>query len=383
MALTSNAAGTGTILAALFDHEYDPKLLRLTPPLAKFTTLTRRMGRHVKVPTNEFTWTEQDRLDRWIAVITDTASTTTTFSVTAAQMVNVRNNAVIVVASSRELIRVTSLGALGFKGVRDVGVTSTGTASIKATTSLFVATYALEDGHDLTAAQWDNPSELYGYTQRWERVIKVTTGGEFSKLKIENERTRRRKDEYWNMYEDIEYAMLLMKKSKNTGGTQNVYVTDAAVNRLGTFLNVNGTLTHAKWRTFRQTMGQYGSDHKVLFAGPIYLHYLSALKAGKLEIKNDDPAYNIALYKYTDDFGTMDIVNAQQIFRDSDFQKYALCLDMEQIKIRVFRDLKMHPDCVQEGQDYVVDKLTADMGLEMKFANAHYGFYGATSFTGQ
>lgn len=180
--------------------------------------------------------------------------------------------------------------------------------------------------------------------------------------------------------EDLEYALIFGKKSKYTGGTQTRYMTDGALNRLGTFLDVNGTLTHAKWRTFRQTVTQYGGTHKIFIGGPIYLHYISSLKYTKQEIQNNDPAVNIAVYRYVDDFGTMDIINGQHIFRDSDFQYFAVALDMDQISIKAFKDLQMFPDCVKDGSDQTVDKWEARVGLEMMNTNAHYGFYGATSY---
>jgi hypothetical protein len=181
---------------------------------------------------------------------------------------------------------------------------------------------------------------------------------------------------------DIERAMFFGRRDEVNGTTANptrytgglfasiTNVSDAA----SAFASAN-TITEKEFdRLLVEDIFAYGSNEKIMFAGPRCVSNLMEIGKNRWQPTSIDNAYGVSFTRYTTFAGDL-LVYMHPMFRQvAGLEKQAVVLDMPHLKYRYLegRDTSLVRDIQGNDFDGVKHMYMTECGLEMTHSKVHH-----------
>lgn len=121
-------------------------------------------------------------------------------------------------------------------------------------------------------------------------------------------------------------------------------------------------LTLAAFTEFLQTYAfNYGSSQKKLFCGPAVLAAIESFAQDKLQLKQGDNTFGVAVRQYISAFGILDIVLHPDF--KGEYAGMGVVVDMKTLKHKVLRDTRLNSNIQTNGDDKVIHEYLTECGL--------------------
>jgi hypothetical protein len=127
---------------------------------------------------------------------------------------------------------------------------------------------------------------------------------------------------------NIELTFLFGGVSEDTTGSQPSRTTKGVVKAL-TANNVDaaGALSETEFQTFQRGFARYGARTRTFFASALVLGVINNFAQGKLQLRQGEDTYGLAVTHYVSPFGRLDAVY-HPLLEGSTYGGYGLALDM-------------------------------------------------------
>jgi len=381
---SANTLGYGTTTSNL-ERQVGNKVFYVDPSASPFTLLTSRAGSR-STDNPKFEWYEKSLRQKWDSV-NQTNVVTATTAITVDDGTVFQANDLVLVPSTSEVMRVTSVAGNVITVVRGA---TTGPGETAATTiadngDLIVIGGAWKEGADAGIPDEWQESHKFNYTQIFRRPFGASRTREGSNSYLGQTRPRLRAEKAIEHAIDIERAFLFGQRAEVISGN-SVYRNTRGFDTWATsnVKDAGGTLTENEledWLAdvFAKTAS---GDSRVLFASAKVVSVIDQLAASRLQMVPSDKTYGIAVGQYLTSHGTLNIVKhrlleksqstgagAGAAFKDDE----AFCVDPKMLMKRDFVNgaTKLRMDVQTPGVDGWIDEYLTETGLQFSIPAVH------------
>jgi uncharacterized protein DUF5309 len=396
MAGTVGTGAIGTDTPLLPDErivDMDPKIRVLRPDESQFATMTDRTP--VRAATREkVNWLEEEDFPRLVTNKNAALSTDTTITLNTGQGAIVQPNDVLRNIRTGEAVRVTAVAADVLTIVRQLGTTAA--ASMNAGDAMLWVADAQPQGSDFPTSRYLARVLGYNYTQitrtTWTFTNTVTAidlygGKEPAKEAVRKAREHKRKWEQIGFFGSRNYIAASSGGGGNgepqgfCGGLQEFIQT--------THPNIGGVLTPTGWDSIVTSVMQYGSQNKVLFAGPAVVQCFSNWNRSGMGSYWDPSPRNVygvnvdAFISGAYGYRIPVVVKkewAEFGYANLGYSGYAFLVDMDYVERRPLqgRDTKLLTEQQPKGRDTYAAEYICEASYEIAHERAHGFIYGVT-----
>lgn len=289
----------------------------------------------------------------------------------------------IYVPSTGEVLRVTANNTTTntLTVTRGVGQSGTGQA-IASGAELVIAGHADQEGGTSPDPISFDPTTDFNYTQIFKTSISVSGTLQNTYLRTGDKEQEQLTKALKLHMGDIERAMFFGRRDEVNGTTANptrytggllasiTNVSDAA----SAFATAN-TITEKEFdRLLVEDIFAYGSNEKIMFAGPRCISNLMEIGKNRWQPTAIDNAYGVSFTRYTTFAGDL-LVYMHPMFRQvAGLEKQAVILDMPHLKYRYLegRDTSLVRDIQNNDFDGVKHMYMTECGLEMTHSKVHH-----------
>lgn len=384
MADVTGARGTGNISADTREIDMGQRITLLEPESAPLTVLTKRI-RTIRAIDPQFNWLEDAREPRFDAINAGAGYDTDDTELTVDNGSYFAEHQLVKNTRTTEIFRVVSVAGNVLSVIRGVGNSGTGVA-MNDNDELVILSTAQPEGDTSRDARTSNPTKVTNYTQIFRNSWEVTGTLRASTPKVQP------KD--WNHQAhkvgiehalDIEYALLFGKADENLTGGQPRRTTGGVLDFVTTnSQDAGGAFTEAELATFMRTNFRYGSRRKVMLAAPLVVSVMNAFAQGKLETRQGESTFGLAVMKYVSPFGTIDMVT-HWLLEGTIYGGYGILLDLDELAWRPLsnedehRDTKVRKEIQENDRDGRKDEYLTEGGLQVGHEQKHGLLTGVTS----
>lgn len=318
-----------------------------------------------------------------------TASAAVTAAATSVVYTNDDDEAFIVagtliyVPSTGEVLRVTANNTTTNTLTVDRGIGQSGTGqAIAANAELVIAGHADQEGGTAPDPISFDPTTDFNYTQIFKTSISVSGTLQNTYLRTGDKEQEQLTKALKLHMGDIERAMFFGRRDEVNGSTAQptrytggllssiTNVSDAA----SAFATAN-TITEKEFdRLLVEDIFAYGSNEKVMFAGPRCISNLMEIGKNRWQPTTIDNAYGVSFTRYTTYAGDL-LVYMHPMFRQvAGLEQQAIILDMPHLKYRYLegRDTSLVRDIQNNDFDGVKHMYMTECGLEMTHSKVHH-----------
>ena len=289
----------------------------------------------------------------------------------------------IYVPSTGEVLRVTANNTTTntLTVTRGVGQSGTGQA-IASGAELVIAGHADQEGGTSPDPISFDPTTDFNYNQIFKTSISVSGTLQNTYLRTGDKEQEQLTKALKLHMGDIERAMFFGRRDEVNGTTANptrytggllasiTNVSDAA----SAFATAN-TITEKEFdRLLVEDIFAYGSNEKIMFAGPRCISNLMEIGKNRWQPTAIDNAYGVSFTRYTTFAGDL-LVYMHPMFRQvAGLEKQAVILDMPHLKYRYLegRDTSLVRDIQNNDFDGVKHMYMTECGLEMTHSKVHH-----------
>lgn len=399
------------------------------------TTLFGLMSRLDKEPAQniEFNWFERDPIRKTLyataAITTTTGTSLTLGTASGAGQADAANlvgpGTLLMNDRSKEYVLVTSTATSNgvFTVVRDAisttggGWVSASSADTVTTSDTFtIVTVARPEGADPVSTVYETPLTRTNYIQTYNSTVELTNAFKGSVLRsdIDGPLTDRRVQALERIGRDIELSLFLgIRRKQVVGGNATGYYTGGIYDALKTaglvttasaatsttvdpqnFVDASNGLGidnaaagsgRAKYTKLTQWLGNilpYGSDTKLIFAGPTAFAALSNYansQANGYRIMQNENVLGMSITEIQTPFGSVGLTQ-HPLFREaSGLSTWMFIVDMAHVVQKTFESLFLEPNIQSNGNDSYKEQYRAKLGLKLRFPQAFGAIAGLKS----
>ena len=347
------------------------KIAELEPNAAPLVRLLEKLPKE-KAINPKFEWNEDEAMPRLTTLSASATSAATAFGVTADIF---RVGDLVRITETGEAIEVTATAAGAVTATRSIG--SVAVASATSAAELYIVANANVEGSTLREIKYpqlvtaSNYCEIvqtpFGVTGT-ENATKHYGGPELARLQakfgIEHART----------LEQIFFFGARDLNSTNKrfcGGLKEFISTNITAD--------TGGLAEADLQTFLRSGFRYGSQRKVLFCSPKVIVAIEGFARTNLRVNDNAAAkYGIEMKTYVSGQGTVDLVMKRDWNDSTVYGGYAFLVDMDNVKMRPLRDVKLKENVQAPDYDGRKDQYISEIGLQVTHERTHALLTGVT-----
>lgn len=381
MAAITGARGTINVEQAQRRIDMSAAIDLLEPDAAPLTLLSKRASKKATV-NPQFKWLQDVLAPRFDAINFGAGYAAGATSVVVDNGSYFAEHDLVEVTRTRELMRVTAVATNTLTVVRGVGSTA---AAIVDNDELLIIGSAQPEGDTSKPARSDNPTSATNYTQIFRLPWEATETWRHSESET-------RPDDWEHQAnlkgiehaKDIEYAFWMGRPSENTTGSQPRRTTGGAFHFITTnILDAGGTLTETELSTAFRTAFRYGRKRKVAFMSALTTSVVNAFAQGRLETRQGEGTYGLAIREFISPFGTFDVVT-HWLFEGTKYSGYTAILDMEYVSYRYLanqrgsRDTHINDNIQARDADTMKSEYLTEAGLQFGQEKAHQLITGTT-----
>lgn len=371
--------GTGNITSSRRKLDVPDTIFFLQPDASPLSQILFKAKK--KVTNNpKFTWYERDLFPKQDAVNdSDKASDATTVTVDHGTYFKAYD--VVKDTDTGEQMLVTSVSSNVLTISRGWGETSADTLSNGDT--LVVLGNANEEGASAPGLKSETATEVYNYTQDFRSPFEVTDILENSDLFGGSDLKNERKIKMVEHKVDMERAFLFGERKEDTStGTHPIRSTRGALTFISTNATpVSTTLTESSFETFCESLFAYGSNTKLFLASAKIISALNYWARSKLNMVPRDRTYGITVYEYLSGHGRLLVVKHKLL--TGDYAGYGIALDMNNVYVRVMRNLdtKLRTNIQANDETKEKDEYRTVAGLQLINEETCAKIYGVTAYS--
>lgn len=381
MATVTGQRGTGNVASEQREIDMAEAISLLQPTAQPLTVLSKRAEQQA-TGDKKFQWEEDDLEPRFDAINDASGYTDSAATWTVDNGAYFAEHDLVIVTRTGEMVRVLSVAGNDITVERAQGSTA---AALLDNDELYIIGSAQPEGDSDKPARSSNPSNVYNYTQIFRKPWDATGTWRASRNKTRpKDWPHQAKKSGIEHALDLELSFLFGYRSLDTSGSQERTTTKGAVRYVTTNVtDAGGTFTETEWNTVMRGAFDYGSDTKIGLASGLAISVLNAFALGKLETRQGDKTYGLAVMRYISPFGTVDLVRHPQ-FKGSYYGGYILILDMDEIKYRYLaneeesRNTHIRENIQAPGVDGRKDELLTEAGLQFGQEKKHALVTGIT-----
>jgi hypothetical protein len=192
--------------------------------------------------------------------------------------------------------------------VRGVGGTSA--AAMNNDDELYIIGVAQPEGDTSRPSRSSNPTKLTNYTQIQREPFDIT-GTAMSSLNATSPHDwdYQEKKHGIEQAKNVELTGLLGGSGEDTSGSQPRRTTKGVIPAITTNVtDAAGALSETEFQTFQRSLARYGNRNRTLFASALVLGVLNNFAQGKLQVRQGENTYGLAVTTYVSPFGTLDTI---------------------------------------------------------------------------
>ncbi len=258
-----------------------------------------------------------------------------------------------------------------------------------------VVTMGKDEGADPSLAVFETATTLTNYVQTFNSSVNLTNAFKGTKLRtdIDGPLKERRIQALERISRDIELAYFLGKPVIKTGSNGNIYFTggvksavDAITASPEQVLNGGGGAgtALANVMTWLQSFMTYGSESKIMFAGPkAYAAISNYANSGSngFRITGSENVFGMNITTINTPFGALDLAFHPLFKEIVEYNDWAFVLDLSMIVQKVMEPMFLEPNVQTPGADAYREQFRAKYGLKLKFAQAFGYAYDFSKIT--
>lgn len=381
MADVTGARGTLNVNQSQRKVDMAKAILLLEPDAAPLTLFSHELKKRPCV-NPEYSWVE-DALDPEFTTANGSHNgSVTTIAVAAGTGTYFAQHDLVRVTATGEVFRVTAVATDNLTVVRAVG--STG-QTIADGGELLIIGSAQPEGDTSKPARSTNPVKKTNYTQILRTPVESTETQIHSDQFTEpNDWDYQRRKAGIHHARKVERTVIWGHPSEDTSGSQPRRTTGGALHYITTNItSAGGTLTEATFWGWLRTLFRYGSRRKVVFTASKVTQALNQFATGKLQIRQGEDTYGLAVLQYISPFGTIKVIN-HWLLEGTTAGGQALALDLDQIAYRYLanskgsRDTHIRENIQAPDSDTQKDEFLSEIGLEFGLEKEHGLLTGVT-----
>ena len=161
----------------------------------------------------------------------------------------------------------------------------------------------------------------------------------------------------------IERAYWFGEKYEDTAGPDGepVRSTGGIIEAIVRKLRYGRRTINIAFTDFQTYAFNYGSSQKKLFCGPAVLAAIESFAQDKLQLKQGDNTFGVAVRQYISAFGILDIVLHPDF--KGEYAGMGVVVDMKTLKHKVLRDTRLNSNIQTNGDDKVIHEYLTECGL--------------------
>lgn len=381
MATVTGQRGTLNVAQEQRDIDMAEAISLLQPTAQPLTVLSKRAEQRA-TGNPKFEWEEDDLEPRFDAINDAAGYADSATDLTVDNGAYFAQHDLVIVTRTGEMIRVESVAANVLTVERGVGSTA---AALLDDDELYIIGSAQPEGDTSKPARSSNPSNVFNYTQIFRKPWDATGTWRASRNKTRpNDWPYQAKKAGIEHALDIELSFMFGYRSEDTSGSQPVRTTKGAIQYVTTNVtDAGGTFTETEWNTVMRDAFEHGSDRKIGLASGLSISVLNAFALGKLETRQGESTYGLAVMRYISPFGTIDLVRHPR-FQGAEYGGYILILDMDEVKYRYLaseeanRNTHIRENIQESDRDGRKDELLTEAGLQFGQEKKHAVVTGIT-----
>jgi hypothetical protein len=381
MATVTGQRGTGNISSDQRKIELGGTIHLLEPESNPLTLLTRAAGKERRGDP-KYNWLEDTSEARF-----DATSGTATNVITT---IGVNNGAyfaehfIVNVPRTGENFRVVAVNGNNLTVVRGVGSTA---AAMNSGEELYIIGVAQPEGDTSRPSRSSNPTKQTNYMQIQREPFDITGTAMSSQNAVNpHDWDHQEKKHAIEQSKNIELTGLFGGASEDTSGSQPRRTTKGLYPAITTNVtDAAGALSETEFQTFQRSLARYGNRVRTLFSSALVLGVLNNFAQGKLQVRQDDSTYGLAVTNYVSPFGRLDAVY-HPLLEGSTYGGVALALDMSEAKYVYLgggpggdRDNHKNENIQENDRDGRKDEFLVECGWVLGFEKKHGKIIGTTS----
>lgn len=356
------------------------KIALLQPSAAPLITfLKRAKGNSVAASNPKFSWLEDDLAARWDTVNqANEASVGTSVTVSNGDYFSVGD--IVKVPRTGEVMLVTAIATNALTVTRGYGVTTA--ALLNNGDDVVIIGNVNEEGSGTRDIKTTSEIEVFNYTQIFKTPFGVTNTQNATAMYGGNDLAYQQKKKGIEHSVDMARAFYFGEKKLDTSGSKPKRSTGGLLS----FLSANnydagGALTQSEFdNNISEVVFKHGSKEKLLLASPRLLSVINGWALGKLEVRQGEKTFGLAVTRYVTPHGTFQIVS-EPLFEGTVYGGYGVVIDPENVKYRALkgRDTKLETNIQNNDEDQRKDQYLTEAGLEVRLPKTHAVITGVTS----
>lgn len=382
MAVISGARGTGNVNQSQRKIDMSEKVLLLEPMAAPLTVLTARLSKNA-THNPEYSHQEDALQNRFDAINNGAGYTSGNTSLVVDNGDRFAQDFIVRVTRTGENIRVVSVATNTLTVIRGVGSTA---AALLDNDELLVIGAAAPEGDTSRPARSSNPAKVTNYTQIFRTPFESTeTLRHSDSFTTPNDWEYNANKAGIEHAKSIEYSLWMGHPSEDLTGAQPRRTTGGVWHFLtSNITDAGGALTQAEWNTGLRPIFRYSSERRIAFCSMLAVDVLNGYPMGKLEFRQDDTTFGLAIFKFVTPHGVVRLVT-HKLFEGAVYGGAIAVLDMDQLKYRFLsndqgsRDTAILTDRQAPDADTKKSEYLSEIGLQFGQPLSHGAFTGITS----
>jgi len=342
--------------------EMRDKVFLLEPSAAPLTLFTNK-ARREEVRNPEFKWLEQEVIPHKDAVNASAGYTAGDVALTVDNGAYFRDNFLVQVQRTHEVMKVTSVVGNKITVTRSWG--GTAAAALVDNDALSILGPIAEEGASAETSWSSQSATQSNYTEICRRPFQVTGTVMASDLYGGSDFDLVQKLAGIEFAKYIELKLLFGEKAEVTTGTGPERSTGGILEVISTNADdYGGAFSLEEFFTSMEDFLRYGSKSKVFFCGSAVVSAISLAAAARLEVIPSEDSFGIAVDRLVTPHGNLMIVK-HDLFDGAEHKNLALMVDLDNVGYAYLRgrDTKLIQNIQTPGDDLRKDEWLAEMGL--------------------
>jgi hypothetical protein len=185
---------------------------------------------------------------------------------------------------------------------------------------------------------------------------------------------------------NVELTGLLGGSGEDTSGSQPRRTTKGVIPAITTNVtDAVGALSETEFQTFQRSLARYGNRNRTLFASALVLGVLNNFAQGKIQMRQGENTYGLAVTTYVSPFGTLDTIY-HPLLEGAVYGGYAIALDMSELSYVYLgggpggsRDNHKRENIQENDRDGRKDEFLVECGFKLGAEKKHGKLIGVTS----
>jgi hypothetical protein len=381
--MIQGARSTGNILADQRKIDMSSRILELEPNAAPLTVLTKMLNKQ-KTGNPEFSGLEDEPEPRFDAVNNGAGYTNSATSVVVDNGPYFRQDFLVKVTRTGEVMRVSSVSTNTLTLVRGIGG---GAAALVDNDELLIVGVATPEGDTSRTPVSTKAVKVTNYCEIFRDPFQMTGTAYHSEVTTNPHDWEFQANKKGREHaKSIEYALWLGKPSEDVTDTEHPRRTTGGVFHFATsnITDAGGAFTEAElWAALRPVF-RYSSDRRVAFCSMLAVDVMQGFPRGKLHVTQSEQTYGLNVMKFVSPHGELRLIT-HKLFEGTVYSGYIAILDMDQIQYRYLanehgsRDTHINRDIQENDRDGKKDEYLTEAGLQFGMARAHGLVTGITS----